>query len=158
MDNKILRKQKLLGQILIEKKLITTQQLSDALKEQEHSNEFLGQILKKRGIIKEDDLLTVLAEQFNIPYIKLKDRYIDWNLIRQFSPSLIIDYKYIPLARDDWAITFATTNPMDINALKKAEDEAGVLKAKLVLINNADMEDIIHRYRQYLRGNISNII
>lgn len=148
---------KKLGEILIEKGLITPEQLKDALDEQARTKEFLGKILLDRSQIKEPDLLTALSEQFNIPIISLKYRYIDWGLAKSFSASLILDYKCFPLEKDEWSVTFAITNPLDAWVLKKIEEEARGLKVKLVLVSGRDMTEAIQRYRQYLQRDVSGL-
>jgi type IV pilus assembly protein PilB len=151
------RKQKLLGEILIEKSLITPEQLKSALEEQVTTKEFLGAILIGRRYIQEVDLLKALSEQFNIPFIKLRDKYIDWELVKQFSSSLILDYKCIPIKKDDYSITIALTNPLDAWLLKKAEEEAKGLNVKMVLASQADIQEVIERYKQYMRRHISDL-
>lgn len=146
------RSQKKLGEILINKGLITGEQLKDALDEQRKTNEFLGKILIRKNQFKEKDLLEALAEQFNIPYVSLKYKYIDWHLAKQFSLGLILDYKCFPIAKDEWSVTVAITNPLDVWALKKAEEGARGLKLKLVLVSEGDMKEAIQRYQQYIRS------
>jgi hypothetical protein len=153
----MIRSPKRLGDILIEKGLITQEVLDDALREQRETKEFLGAILLRKKRIKEADLLTALSEQFHIPLFSLKDKYIDWNLVKGFSASLILDYRCFPVAKDDWSITMAITNPLDIRVLKRVEDEAKGLRLKLVLVSEGDINDSIKRYNSYLRGNISKL-
>ena len=148
------RNQKKLGEILMAKGLITGEQLKSALDEQRKTNEFLGTIFLKKNQIKEKDLLEGLSEQFNIPYVNLKYKYIDCQLAKQFSLALISDYKCFPITKDDWSITVAITNPLDVWALKKAEERAGDLKLKFVLVSEEDMKEVIQRYQQYIRHSI----
>ena len=148
---------KQLGEILIEKRLITPEQLTGALEEQTRTKEFLGVILIKKGYIKEKDLLTALSSQFRIPLVSLKDKYIDWNFVKQFSSSLIVDCKCFPVAKDEWSATFAIVNPLDLKGLEKAEQEARGCRIKMVLVSQGDMEDVIERYRQYIRANIMKL-
>jgi len=156
--DKMERIQKRLGDILVNKGLITPKKLDEALEVQKKSREFLGAILLKRRYITERQLLGALAEQFSIPLVDLKDRYLNWELLKQFSPSLILEYKCFPVEKDDFSITIAITNPMDIWALKKSEEESMPLKLKFVLTSHEDMEDAIERYRKYMRGDIGRIL
>jgi len=152
------RREKKLGEILVDKGIIGAAQLADALEEQKATREFLGAILVKKGYVKERDFLKALSEQFNIPLAGLKDVYIDWDFVKGFSPSLIIQNKCFPLKKDEWSVMIAITNPLDVWALKKAEEEAKGLKANFVLVSQEDMEEIIERYRQFMRGTISGML
>jgi hypothetical protein len=151
------KEQKRLGEILIEKGLITSEQLAHTLQTQKRSKEFLGKILIESGRIQEKDLLAALSQQFDMPLVSLKDKYIDWALVKQFSPSLILDFRCFPVSRDERSVTMAVNNPLDAWALQKAEEEAKGLKLKLVLVSLEDMEEAMHRYREYVRGNISKL-
>ncbi len=149
---------KKIGEILIEKGLITLEQLNSALYEQTRTKEFLGKILLDKDQIKESDLLTVLSEQFDIPIISLKDKYIDWEFISSFGSSLVLDHKCFVLKKDTWSVTFAITNPLDAWVLKKIEEVARGLKIKLVLVCQSDMLEAIQRYQQYLNANIIKLL
>jgi type IV pilus assembly protein PilB len=147
-------RQKRLGEIMIEKGLITTEQLNAALEEQALTREFLGKILVKRMFILEGELLKVLSEQFDLPWVDLKYRYFDWKLMKGFSPSLILDFHCCVIAKDDSTVTVAITNPLDVWALKKAEEETRGRMLKLVLVSEEDMREAIGQYRLYIQKNI----
>ena len=101
------RSQKQLGEILIERGLITPQQLKEALEEQRRTNAFLGAILVKRGYIKEESLLKALSEQFRIPFVSLRGKYINWSIAGQFSTSLVLDLQCFPLKVIDQSTFFS---------------------------------------------------
>jgi len=149
--------QRRLGEILIGKGLLTQLQLEAALERQKRTKEFLGAILLKNNLIEEKCLLEALSEQCGIPVISLKNRYIDWEFVKQFSPELILDYKCLPVEKDDWTVTVAITNPLDVWPIKKAEEEARGLKLKLALVSEEEMREAIERYREFMRKNTSKI-
>ena len=78
------RSQKRLGEILIEKGKLTPQQLELALREQAVTKEFLGALLIRRFALQESDIAKALAEQFDMPIVNLKDKSINWNLVKEF--------------------------------------------------------------------------
>jgi len=59
----------LLGELLLERKLITPEQLSIALADQKLSKEPLGQILVRSGFVKEADLREALSEQLGVSFL-----------------------------------------------------------------------------------------
>lgn len=145
-----------IGEILLEKGLISTEQLKEALLEQKNSKEYLGKLLLRKKLISEQDLLRVLSEQFGLAVISLKNKYIDWPLVKRFSSSLILDYNCFPLKQDDWSVTFAITNPLDPWTIKKIEEEVSGIKLKLVLVSQDDMCEVIQRYQEYTRKNLAD--
>ena len=62
---------KMLGDILVENRLISEEQLAQALADQKMSKEKLGRILVKRGFISEDQLLEVLEFSLGIPRVQI---------------------------------------------------------------------------------------
>ena len=82
-----------LGEMLISKGLITSEQLKAALAKQRTSGEFLGEALVKMGFLKEEILLQALSEQLNIPYISLKDITIDPLALKKMPAKFAWHYK-----------------------------------------------------------------
>jgi hypothetical protein len=62
------RFKKLLGELMLEKGLITSAQLRDALREQERSHEKLGRVLIDLGYVSELDMFRCVSEQFGLPF------------------------------------------------------------------------------------------
>ncbi|HNX81810.1 MAG TPA: hypothetical protein PKL77_06650 [Candidatus Omnitrophota bacterium] len=150
---------KKLGELLIEKGLISPSQLDAALLEQTRTKEFLGLTLIRRGALKEQDLAKALSEQFKLPIITLKDKFLDWDFLKDFDSELIIEHKCFPVSRTDYSLTVAITNPLDVWAIEKAERQAPPgSKVKLVLTSIGDMADAIARYKEYMRKHISDIL
>jgi hypothetical protein len=89
--------------------------------------------------------------------VSLRGKYINWSIAGQFSTSLVLDLQCFPLKKDDWSITFAITNPLDVRGVGQAEQEARGYQIKLVLTSEADMKDVIGRYRDFLKGNIMKL-
>ena len=82
----------------------------------------------------------------------IKNRYIDWDFVDRFSPSLIMEHKCLPLGCDGFVMTVAITNPLDAWALKRAEEETRGYKLNLVLVAEGEMREVIKRYQQHIRG------
>ena len=64
MSKMITRK---IGDILVDMRLISQEQLQQALEEQENTGEILGKILVKRGFVREHDVLVCLGKQMGFP-------------------------------------------------------------------------------------------
>ena len=57
-----------LGQVMLEKGLITPRQLSDALKAQSRIKEKLGRILVELGFVSELDMFRAVSDQDGLPF------------------------------------------------------------------------------------------
>ncbi len=62
------KKPKLLGKILVDKNIISQEDLQEVLLLQKESPFRLGQILIKKGIATERDILSALSEHYGIPF------------------------------------------------------------------------------------------
>jgi hypothetical protein len=144
-----------LGQILKEKGYITEAQLNAALSEQARTGEFIGLTLVRLGTTSEQDLTRALSEQFQIPAISLENKPLPLELLRKFSPTLILDAHCLPLKEDEWSVQVAITNPLDMWVIKQAEDEARGKKVRLILVTLSEMNEAIIRYNKYLSADAS---
>ena len=61
-----------LGEILVQQKLLTQEQLKLALDEQKRSGRKLGRVFIEQGFVTEEEISEALAKQLQIPYINLK--------------------------------------------------------------------------------------
>jgi len=61
-----------LGEILVQQKLLTEEQLKTALEEQKKSGRRLGQVFIDKSFVTEEQIAEALARQLNIPFINLK--------------------------------------------------------------------------------------
>src|SRR3989338_11625227 len=87
-----------IGQILIEKKLITEGQLADALKIQKEKKERLGELLVSLGFISKDSLLEVLSIELNIPAVHLARTKIPPEVIAIVPKKISEHYCLIPVS------------------------------------------------------------
>ncbi len=149
---------KRIGEVLIDAGLISEEQLQEALKEQKITKEFIGNIVVRRGYIKEDTLLEILSKQFNISYLSIKDRYIDLALVRKFPHSLISKHECFPIQQNAESIRLAVVNPLNALAIANLERVVSPLKLEIVLTSRKDMLEIIRRYRQYRNRFIRELI
>ncbi|MBN3038724.1 MAG: Flp pilus assembly complex ATPase component TadA [Candidatus Omnitrophica bacterium] len=101
-----------LGEMLIQKKLITSEQLKAALKEQQKIGEPIGETLIKMGYLTQEQLFPVLAEQLNLPFINLEDVAFDPEVIKRVPAKFAWYYKIIPLYYKDGKLTVATFDPL----------------------------------------------
>lgn len=74
---------KKIGQILLDKHLISPKQLQQALEEQEQTNEMLGRILVKLGFVTEHDILICLGEQLGFPVQDIDTFELEVKLARE---------------------------------------------------------------------------
>lgn len=149
---------KKLGEILLEKKLITVEQLEECLSEQKLTKEYLGAILLKKGLINESGLMSALSEQFQIPFVNLKTSYIDWKVALEFASIVTKEQKALPILREENTVTVAISNPLDVMAVSSIEEEARPKKIKLILVTQAQLSEFILECKKKAKGSIRNLL
>jgi len=142
---------KLLGQILIEQKLITTEQLKEALKRQEKTYNLLGTILIKMDLISEDEVLSCLALQQGATRVELsKTKIIDPEVVRIIPEQLARRFFLIPIARDDRTLTVAMADPIDIVAIDTIKINTGYEVKPVLSFKKEVLEAIDKHYGEFV--------
>lgn len=103
---------KRLGDLLIEEKLITVEQLQTTLEEKSPTQK-IGEALLERGLITEQQLIEVLEFQLGIPHISLFNYPFETNLFSLISKESARRNLIIPLKKDGNKLFVAMANPMD---------------------------------------------
>ena len=107
----------ILKDVLIEKKLITAKSAEKLLKEAEKSGVSFVSTLAKYGVSSEKDMLSILSEKMEIPYVELKLLDIDKAILEKTPIKLATYYKIIPIRIDNRTMTIAVSHPLDVKML-----------------------------------------
>ncbi len=140
-----LKKPEFIGKLLLDKGLITIEDLEQALLAQGKSGLPLGATLISSGCLSEDKFYRALSEQFGLAYLKLKNLQIPPAVIEQIPARISTHYKLIPISFENNLLTVAASNPPDINTL----DELKLMLKKDIKVALASEADIISAMRQY---------
>lgn len=106
-----------LGEILVQKDLLSIDQLSSALKHQREHGGWLGSILIQLSYVSEDTIANVLSEQYGVPFVTLNNFEFDPKVIRLIPMETAIRYQVLPLKKVGTTLTVATTDPTNLLAL-----------------------------------------
>jgi len=106
-----------LGELLVNKKIISEQQLQKALEEQKSSGERLGSVLVKLGFVQEDALLSFLSSQYGIPSIDLCEFNVNPELLKLIPADLARKYLVFPLSLRGTTMVIAMADPSNIFAI-----------------------------------------
>jgi type IV pilus assembly protein PilB len=106
-----------LGEVLLSTQLVSQDQLASLLSEQKHNGKKLGQILTEKHLIKELDLLQILADHLGIPWIELSTFEIDPMIVSLLPESFIRSRKVLPVFRIGEELTVAMVDPSHLETL-----------------------------------------
>ncbi|GEM_PF-1642396 len=105
---------KFLGQLLLEKQLLTDEKLNYALSKQQETHSRLGHILVDLGYVSENDIIHALEEQFGLPCISINVNIINAAVVRLIPEEICRQFRLIPILLDGNNLTIACTNPYDL--------------------------------------------
>ncbi|MFH1678498.1 MAG: ATPase, T2SS/T4P/T4SS family [Candidatus Omnitrophota bacterium] len=105
-----------LTEILINNKLITPQQLTQALEIQKNKGGRLSKIIIESGFIKENDLIFALSQGLGLPLIDLKRIKIDLKVLNIIPAKVCRHYQIIPISQIGSTLTIAMGDPLNIFA------------------------------------------
>lgn len=114
-------KRQLIGEILLERKKITTAQLEQALKIQQEGHGILGEILVKLGYVDERDIVVALIVQCGLPYISVNKYKINPEILKLIPADVARAYHVIPLDRIGDVVSVVMTNPLTEDLKQKLE-------------------------------------
>ncbi len=135
----------LIGQMLIEDNVITSDQLERVLKEQRITGDFICTTLIKMGMVAEEKVFSILARQLKIPYVKLKELRLDNSLIQRVPAKFSSHYKIIPVEFKDNTLVVAMADPLDIRTLDDIKLLLNV-EVKAVLAGEMEIMEAIRKF------------
>jgi type IV pilus assembly protein PilB len=106
-----------LGDILMREGLITRDQLTVALAEQKSTGHRLGYVLVKLGLVQELEVTKVLARQYRMPAVDLTRFEVDPKIIKLVPSDFALKHVVLPLKREGRTLTVAMADPTNTGVL-----------------------------------------
>ncbi len=130
------RQRKRLGDMLVEAGLLTEEELLAALRGQRDTGLPLGDYLIQQNIVSEEQVIDLLSEQLQIKKFEDGKFEITPSLSRLIANDISSKYKIIPLAKDNFVMTVATPDPMNVEALDFVEQYCDMEVDPLICSNH----------------------
>lgn len=129
-----------IGDLLIEKGLITKEQLESGLNYQKEKPGIrLGEALVSLGFIEEKALLKTLGQRLNVPYMENPVFSVDLEAVSLLTEDVIRKYTILPLFVKDGTITIAISDPLDFYCVEDIRIITG-LNVETVLSSKKDIQ------------------
>jgi len=134
-----------LGEILIQRKLITEEDLERALELQKERGDKIGKTLVDMGFIAMRDVLAALSEQLGVPLVSIDSPPLVSAETEALSPRFLRQSRCLPMSREDNTITLAMADPLDVETIAAVRHCTG-LKISTVLAPEQEIIDAIDKY------------
>ena len=137
-----------LGDILVGQKVISQENLLDALAQQKRSGRKLGRVLVELGFVTEDQIGEAIARQLNIPFVNLKFFNTSQDLVRRLPETQARRFRAILLEERGGKVVVGMSDPTDLFAF---DELSRILKREIqtAVVNDGLLIQTIDRvYRR----------
>jgi general secretion pathway protein E len=134
-----------LGEILIERRLITAEDLGRALELQRERGDKIGKILVDLGFVAMRDVISALSEQLQIPVVALDGPPAISPETETLPPKFMRQFRCVPVALHDHTVTLAMADPLDFETRSTVAACTG-LTVNPGLAPEQEILDAIDRY------------
>ena len=105
-----------LGEVLVQRGLITDEQLGAALAHQKLTGRRLGRALMDLKLVTDEAIGIVISEQMRIPFVNLAELDLDAALVRRLPEAQARRLRAIVLAEQDLGLRVGLVDPTDMVA------------------------------------------
>src|SRR4051794_35261623 len=134
-----------IGELLLKEKLISPDQLQQALTQQKSNGGKLGYNLVKLGFVKDEQITSLLSKQYGVPAINLAQFKIDLTIVKLVPTETARKYQIIPLSRSGSTLTIAMTDPTNVFAMDDIKFMTGYT-VEPVVASEVAITDAIEKY------------
>jgi len=136
-----------LKKILINSKLITSEQLNEALEFQRKKGGCLGDVLVNLGHINRKDLMVALSQELNIPPVDLSKLQIKPEIIKLIPKRVVQHYRLVPVSKIGKTLTVAMSDPLNVFAMDDIKVVTG-FSIRPIIGTEKSIERAIEQYYQ----------
>ncbi|MDD5505969.1 MAG: hypothetical protein PHR73_04355 [Candidatus Omnitrophica bacterium] len=136
---------KQLGQLLLDQKIISQEQLEQALGLQRDRGGLIGETLVDLGYVKEDDIAQSLTAQYGFPYLSIGSHDISPEIISIIPCMLARKYLLVPIDKIGNNLTLAMSNPLNMQAIDDVELLSGC-SVQAFVSTSSDIKRAIEKY------------
>jgi len=105
-----------LGDLLVQQRLISNEQLTEALDKQKLSGRKLGRVLVENGFVTEDEIAGAIAHQLQIPTVDLKRMHPRPEVVRLLPEQMARRFRAVVLENREDSLRVAMADPTDLFA------------------------------------------
>jgi len=134
-----------IGEMLIKARLLTPEQLKQALDHQKTDGGKLGYNLVKLGFVKEEEITGLLSKQYGVAAINLRDATVDEQIVKLIPSEVAQKYLILPLRRTGATLTIAMVDPTNVFAMDDIKFMTGY-NVEPVVASELAIKEAIDKY------------
>ncbi len=140
--------EKLLGELLIERKVISKEDFDKALEVQHERGGLIGEIIVELGFAKEENIAQAITAQYGFPYLPLANYEIDREVLKIVPENVCAQYCLVPVDKIGGNLTLAMSNPLNKEAVEDIE-EITKCNVQVFVATTTDVRNAIVKYYKH---------
>ncbi len=135
-----------LGDVLVEQGWLSPEALEEGLEAQAENGERLGQVLVQQKKITEQELLNALALQLDLEVVEsIDDKELRFDLVEQLPIQYLKKHEIFPFQSEDGTLRIAVNDPLDLEVLDDLRILFGQNEIRPVLVPAREILSAINR-------------
>jgi len=136
-----------LGELLIEREIVTAEQIETALAEQKEKGhrKLLGELLVEMGYCTENQIASALAHTYGVPYAQVGPKICDPKVLEILPREFLEEHIVLPLFKVHDMLTVAVSEPTNVFLLDEIERISGC-SVQIVCSTNKDIKATLQTY------------
>ena len=138
----------MLGQLLVERGIVTSEQVEKALGEQDGKKEhhkLLGELLVELGYCTENQIAAALAEAYGVCYAQVNPKICDAKTLEILPRDFMEEYTVLPLFKVHDVLTVAVSEPTNVFLIDEIE-RISDCKVQIVCATTNDIKATLQTY------------
>lgn len=137
---------RLLTECLLRRGAINKGQFQEVAEECERTNHKAGEILIRRGLMREEDIARALAEEMSFAYMDISTYKIEEESLQLIPAQAARRLELIPLFKLGNSLTIAMANPLNMNIIDEVGRISGGLRIRPIVATISAVNAAIEKY------------
>jgi type IV pilus assembly protein PilB len=136
-----------LGQLLLERNIVTAEQIERALTEQKEKGhrKLLGELLVEMGYCTENQIASALAKAYGVPYAQVGPKICDPKVLEKLPRDFLEEHIVLPLFEVRGVLTAAVSEPANVFLIDEIE-RMSKCKVQIVCSTSKDINATLQTY------------
>jgi type IV pilus assembly protein PilB len=146
-----------LKEFIIDSGLVSRKVIDEAEKEKEMRGMSLDKVLVSNGALSEDDVRRIQAYVLGIPFVNLKDKRIDIDVLALIPEPIARNNNIVAFKKTSDSLEVAMLDTQDLNAIEFVKKKVG-LKILPRLTDSDSIKSVLLQYQKSLKEEFGDII
>lgn len=146
-----------IGDLLRDKGLISEEHIRYGLQVQRVTDEKLGQVLTRIGIVSEYDLAHTLSEQLKLEHVDLNKLQPDLEILKRFNRNTCLAQRLFPIAQEEKHLVVATSDLPEPKLIQTVLRTVG-LQPRFVISEESKIVSAIYNYFYFLDNPVEKLL